>query len=94
MSKDIKVIGNSDFEKEIFVKCGCHTHLLSISVDDFVAYIMHYNVSPNIEDKKELCWDIVLEKDKFEELGHAILDMAKQLKKLKKHNNMLSFEYE
>lgn len=62
----------------LVVECDCKAHLLTINkfTDDDTLSIMHHSCHvPKKAKKKNLCWDIILQKKEAILLAKSILDM-------------------
>ena len=74
----MKVIGKDLLDREVLVKCDCHSHILSISIDIETggAYFVNF-----IDDNGEkiICNELVLNKDTLMELGNTMIEFAKKL---------------
>lgn len=70
---------DTDFiSHNLVVECDCKAHLLTINkfTDDETLSILHHSCSvPKKAKKKNLCWDIVLQKKEAILLANSILEM-------------------
>ena len=60
---------------DIITNCDCQAHLLRITKfdDEESISITHYSCSPEeVDDSKNLCWDVVLNKEKAINLAESI----------------------
>ena len=80
MTKSL-ITNNKDYvEHDIITDCDCAAHFLRVvkyTGEDSLS-ISHYSCSPQeVDESKDLCWDIILDKEKSRELATAILEMYK-----------------
>jgi predicted ATP-grasp superfamily ATP-dependent carboligase len=70
---------NKDYvDYNIVTDCECGAHLLKITkyADESALTISHYSCnSHEVSSAKNLCWDVLLDKEKAVELAESILDM-------------------
>ena len=63
---------------DIITNCDCQTHLLRITKfdDEESISITHYSCSPEeVDDSKNLCWDVILNKEKAINLAESIFQI-------------------
>jgi len=80
--KDFVTNSDKDFvNHDIIVDCDCLAHLLRVtqfSGEDSLS-ITHYSCSPSeVDDSKNSCWDIILNKEKALKLAESILQIYKK----------------
>ena len=66
---------------DIITDCDCQSHLLRVTKfdDEEGISISHYSCNPKeVDDSKNLCWDIILEKEKAATLAMSILQILKE----------------
>ena len=67
-------------EHDIITDCDCSAHFLRVVkfTDEDSLSISHYSCSPQeVDESKDLCWDVILDKGTSIELATAILEMYK-----------------
>tara|TARA_A100001515_G_scaffold143316_1_gene144145 strand:- start:136 stop:351 length:216 start_codon:yes stop_codon:yes gene_type:complete len=63
---------------DIITNCDCQAHLLRITKfdDEESISITHYSCSPEeVDDSKNLCWDVILNKEKAINLAESIFQI-------------------
>lgn len=66
---------------DIITDCDCQSHLLRLTKfdDEEGISISHYSCSPQeVDDSKNLCWDIILDKEKAISLAKSIFQICKE----------------
>ena len=75
------ITNNKDYvEHDILTDCECHVHFLRVTkfADDDYLSISHYSCSPHeVNESKDLCWDVVLDREKSIEFAKSILKIYK-----------------
>tara|TARA_R110000824_G_scaffold224418_1_gene412072 strand:+ start:167 stop:406 length:240 start_codon:yes stop_codon:yes gene_type:complete len=75
------ITNNKEYvEHDIITDCECAAHLLRVVkfTDEADLSISHYSCSPQeVDESKDLCWDVILDKKKSIELATAILEIYK-----------------
>ena len=68
----------NDITHDVITNCDCQTHLLRITKfdDEESISITHYSCSPEeVDDSKNLCWDVILNKEKAINLAESIFQI-------------------
>jgi len=63
---------------DVITDCDCQAHLLRITKfdDEESISITHYSCSPEeVDDSKNLCWDVILNKEKAINLAESIFQI-------------------
>ena len=66
---------------DIITDCDCQSHLLRVTKfdDEEGISISHYSCNPKeVDDSKNLCWDVILSKKKAVSLARSILQILKE----------------
>ena len=66
---------------DIVTDCDCQAHLLRVTKynDEEGISITHYSCnSQEVDDSKNLCWDVILSKKKAVSLARSILQILKE----------------
>lgn len=66
---------------DIVIDCDCQAHLLRVTKynDEEGISITHYSSnSQEVDDSKNLCWDVILSKKKAVSLARSILQILKE----------------
>jgi len=75
------ITNNKDYvEHDILTDCECGAHFLRVTkfTDEDALSISHYSCSPQeVDESKDLCWDVILDKEKSIELANSILKIYK-----------------
>jgi len=67
-------------EHDIVTDCDCSAHFLRITkfTDEDSLSVAHYSCSPQeVDESKDLCWDVILDKEKSIKLANSILEIYK-----------------
>ena len=80
--KDFVTDPNKDYiTHDIITDCDCQSHLLRVTKfdDEEGISICHYSCNPKeVDDSKNLCWDVILSKKKAVSLARSILQILKE----------------
>ena len=76
------IADNKDYiTHDIVIDCDCQAHLLRVTKynDEEGISITHYSSnSQEVDDSKNLCWDVILSKKKAVSLARSILQILKE----------------
>lgn len=82
--KDFITDSKNYITHDIITDCDCQAHLLRVTKfdDEESISIAHYSSSPQeVDDSKNLCWDVILSEKKAISLARSILQIYNHKKR-------------